>query len=122
MASVRGYTKNGTTKVNPMFLQKQRQIWRPSCRLNWMLRKRMMRPMIPMLPGRVVVMRVLMLALALMSQALLKAPRTAFPWCCRGHAVGGVRFSNTFFKHWDRPMLFVRQIATMPSACDLASL
>ena len=26
MASVRGYTKNGNTKVNPMFLLKQRQM------------------------------------------------------------------------------------------------
>ena len=26
VASVRGYTKNGSAKVNPMFLQKQRQM------------------------------------------------------------------------------------------------
>ena len=53
--------------------------WRPRCKLNWMLRKS---PMMPMIPGRARV--VVMLALALMSQAQPKAPRTALPWCCRG--------------------------------------
>ena len=44
----------------------------------------MMSLMISMIPGRVLVMRVLMRALTLMSQALLQASRTAFPWYCRG--------------------------------------
>ena len=51
--------------------------WRPSYKLSWMLRKSPM-----MIPGRVRV--VVMLASALMSQAQPKAPRTTFPWCCRG--------------------------------------
>ena len=118
---MRGYTKNGNTKVNPMFRLKQRQM-EAQLQAKLDAQKRMMSPMIPMIPGRVVVMRVLMLALALVSQALLKAPRTAFPWCCRGEPC---RWWCSLLQHFLQtlgPMLFVQRIATMPIACDLLSL
>ena len=71
-----GTRKMGPPRSTPCSCRSKGK-WRPSYKLSWMLRKS---PMI--IPGRVRV--VVMLASALMSRAQPKAPRTAFPWCCRG--------------------------------------